>query len=134
MAEVLREHRRDLLRRQAPGLAGGWMFPAPKSGTLRRRGTLSKAYAKCLEAAGITRLFTIHGMRYTFTDLLRLADVDPVVRRSLVGHVTERMQHHYSSVALAEKRAAVAGVYQLVPLAGSAAKSGGIGGDANATR
>jgi integrase len=134
LAEVLREHRRDLLRRQAPGLADGWMFPAPKSGTLRRHGTLAKAYAKCMEEAGITRKFTIHGMRYTFTDLLRLADVDPVVRRALVGHVTERMQHHYSSVALAEKRAAVAGVYQLVPLAGFAPKSGGTGGDANATR
>jgi hypothetical protein len=35
LAAVLREHRRDLLRRQAPGLAGGWMFPSPKLGTLR---------------------------------------------------------------------------------------------------
>jgi integrase len=136
LAAVLREHRRDLLRRQAPGLADGWMFPAlmlGTLGTLRRQGPLAKAYAKCLDTVGITRRFTIHGMGYTFTDLTRLADVAPVVRRSLVGHVTERMQHHYSSVALAEKRAAVADVYGLAPLTGFSAKSGERGGDSGPT-
>lgn len=29
---------------------------------------------------------------YTFTDLVRLANVDAVVRRALTGHVTEEMQ------------------------------------------
>ena len=29
----------------------------------------------------VTKRFTIHGMRYTFTDLVRLANVDAVVRR-----------------------------------------------------
>jgi hypothetical protein len=73
-------------------------------------------------------------MRYTFTDLTRLADVEPVVRRSLVGHVTERMQRHYSHVGLAEKHAAVAGVYQLVALTGSAAEGGDSGGDSSAMK
>ena len=44
--------------------------------------------------------FTLHGLRYTFTDLVRLANVDAVVRRALTGHVTEEMQRHYSTVGM----------------------------------
>jgi hypothetical protein len=54
-------------------------------------------------------------MRYTFTDLVRRANVDAVVRRALTCHVTERMQRHYSHVGNDEKRAALAGVLRLVP-------------------
>ncbi|MFN0252735.1 MAG: hypothetical protein ACKV2T_38025 [Kofleriaceae bacterium] len=38
--------------------------------------------AKCLELAGITKRLTVHGLRYTFTDLVRRANVDAVVRRA----------------------------------------------------
>lgn len=131
LAEILRQHRRDLLRQQNPGLAAGWMFPTQR-GTLRGRGALDKAWKVCLKAAGITRRFTIHGARYTFTDLTRRANVDAVVRRALVGHVTEAMQQHYSHVALDEKRAAVAGVHRLVPLAAELKPaSGDLGGDSS---
>jgi hypothetical protein len=58
--------------------------------------------------------FTLHGLRYTFTDLVRLANVDAVVRRALTGHVTEEMQRHYSTVGMEEKRAAVAGVLKVL--------------------
>jgi integrase len=57
----------------------------------------------------------VHGLRYTFNDLVRRANVDPIVRRALLGHVTEEMQRHYSNVGLDEKRAAVAGVIAMVP-------------------
>ena len=77
--------------------------------------------------AKIARRFTLHGLRYTFTDLVRRANVDAVVRRALTGHVTEEMQQHYSNVGMDEKRAAVAGVIRLVP-AGSAHAGGGTGG------
>jgi hypothetical protein len=40
--------------------------------------------------------------------------VDAVVTKSLTGHVTEQMREHYSSVDLAEKRVALAGVARLV--------------------
>jgi integrase len=43
---------------------------------------MDAAWAKCLEIAGITKHFTLHGLRYTFTDLVRLANVDAVVRRA----------------------------------------------------
>ena len=78
--------------------------------------SLDRAWAKCLEHAGITKRFTVHGLRYTFTDLVRRANVDAVVRRALTGHVTEQMQRHYSTVGLDEKRAAIAGVLRLCRL------------------
>jgi hypothetical protein len=61
---------------------------------------------------------SVHGMRYTFTDLVRRANVAAVVRRALTGHVTVEMQRHDSHVSLDEKRAAVAGVLKLVPTGG----------------
>ncbi|HSD88929.1 MAG TPA: hypothetical protein VLB44_15485, partial [Kofleriaceae bacterium] len=82
------------------------MFPSA-TGTLRTPNTLDFAKQKCLELAGIDRRFTIHGCRYSFTDLTRLAKVDAVTRRALTGHVTEQMQRHYSSVDVAEKREAM---------------------------
>lgn len=82
---------------------------------MRVPSSLYKAWDRCLEIIGVGRRFTVHGMRYTFTDLVRLADVDAVVRRELTGHVTEEMQRHYSRVGIDEKRAALAGVLRLVP-------------------
>ena len=114
LAAALDEHRAMLLADQAPGLAEGWMFPS-SAGTLRVPSSLYKAWRRCMEATGIEKRFTVHGMRYTFTDLVRRAKVDAVVRRALTGHVTERMQRHYSHVGNDEKRAALAGVLRLVP-------------------
>jgi integrase len=114
LAEILREHRQRMLREQAKGLETGWMFPSTE-GTLRTPNSLDRAWAKCLKHAKITKRFTVHGLRYTFTDLVRRANVDAVVRRALTGHVTEEMQRHYSTVGLDEKRAAIAGVLRLVP-------------------
>ena len=78
-------------------------FARPQSGT------------RCLELAKIGKRFTVHGLRYTFADLVHRANVDVVVRRALTGHVTEEMQRKYSTVGLDEKRAAVAEVIRLVP-------------------
>jgi integrase len=114
LAEVLKAHRRRMLAEQVPGLSSGWMFPS-STGTLRTPSSVDKAWDRCLELAKIGKRFTVHGLRYTFTDLVRRANVDAVVRRALTGHVTEEMQRKYSTVGLDEKRAAVAGVIRLVP-------------------
>ena len=90
------------------------MFPSA-AGRLRTPNSLDRAWAKCLAHAKIAKRFTAHGLRYTFTDLVRRANVDAVVRRALTGHVTEEMQRHYSTVGMDEKRAAIAGVLRLVP-------------------
>jgi integrase len=75
LAEILREHRMLLLRTQAKGLAEGRMFPSAE-GTLRTPNSLDRAWAKCLAHAKLTKRFTVHGLRYTFTDLVRRANVD----------------------------------------------------------
>lgn len=125
LAEILRDHRQRMLREQAKGLETGWMFPSTE-GTLRTPNSLDRAWAKCLKHAKITKRFTVHGLRYTFTDLVRRANVDAVVRRALTGHVTEEMQRHYSTVGLDEKRAAIAGVLRLVPIERSGGVEGGV--------
>jgi integrase len=84
------------------------MFPSD-AGTLRTPNSLDRPLAKCLEAAGVKHHFTVHGIRYTFTDLIRLSNADAVVRRALTGHVTQEMQQHYSHVGTEEKRAVIAG-------------------------
>lgn len=115
LAEILDLHRKVLLANQAPGFERGFMFPSER-GTFRTANSLDRAWTACKKLAGITKRFTVHGLRYTFTDLVRRANVDAVVRRALTGHVTEEMQRHYSTVGLDEKRAAVAGILKLVPL------------------
>jgi len=46
--------------------------------------------------------FTVHGLRYTFTELIRLSNADAVVGRALTGHVTQEMQHysHVGSIVI----------------------------------
>lgn len=48
------------------------------------------------------------------TDLLRLAAVDQVTASALIGHDTERMRRHYSTVRPEEARAAGDRIVQLV--------------------
>jgi integrase len=98
---------------KAPGVEEGWCFPS-EVGTLRTPGGLWKAWRICKTEAGIQGRFTVHGLRRTFNDLTRRAGVDGIVIRSLTGHVTEKMRGHYSTVALEEKRRAVAGVVALI--------------------
>jgi integrase len=78
LAEILRAHRMRLPKTHANGLAERWMFPSTE-GTLRTPNSLDRAWAKCLKHAKITKRFTVHGLRYTFTDLVRRANVDAVV-------------------------------------------------------
>lgn len=116
LAAVLREHRERLEEDDAPGFELGWMFPS-EAGTLRTPNSMDRAWTNCLEAAKVKRRFTLHGLRYTFTDLIRLSKADAVVRRALTGHVTQEMQDHYSSVGTEEKRAAIAGALKLLATA-----------------
>jgi integrase len=80
-----------------------------------------------LKDANVTERFTVHGLRRTFNDLTRRAGVDPVVIKTLTGHVTEKMRTHHSTVGLDEKVVAAASVHRIVSLG-----SGDAGGDATA--
>ena len=58
---------------------------------------------------------TIHGLRRTATDLLRRAAVDPVTAKAIIGHTTDRMREHYSTVGTDEARGIGARLVSLVP-------------------
>jgi integrase len=114
LLEILRDHRKRFAVKPAPGVGEGWVFLSDV-GTLRTPGSLVKAWQACAKAAGVTTRFTVHGLRRTFNDLARRGGVDAVVTKAITGHVTEEMREHYSSVDLAEKRAAMVSVMRLVP-------------------
>jgi hypothetical protein len=71
------------------------------------------------EAIELGYTFTQKGMRRTFNDLARAAKVEAIVTRSISGHLTERMQHHYSTVRPEEQRASIARVIELLRYANS---------------
>jgi integrase len=89
------------------------LFPA-RTGGFRSRSCLDKPFADVCKTAGITHAFTPRGMRRTFQDLARAAEVHDVVTRSISGHATTRMHEHYSTAAANEQRTAVAKVIDLV--------------------
>jgi len=75
---------------------------------------LNKPFAAVSGAIGLGYAFTQRGMRRTFNDLMRAAEVEAIVTRSISGHLTERMQDHYSTVTGAEQRASIAKVIALM--------------------
>jgi integrase len=87
-----------------PSILGGYRSPS----------VLNKPFADVAEAIGLGKRFTQRGMRRTFNDLARAAQVEGLVTRSISGHLTEQMQHHYSTVAPEEQRAGIAKVLRLV--------------------
>ena len=48
----------------------------------------------------LNKKFTPRGMRRTFNDLARVANVEALVTKSISGHLTDRMREHYSTVQL----------------------------------
>src|SRR5215207_1950320 len=61
-------------------------------------------------AIGLNKRFTQRGLRRTFNDLARAAQVEGVVTKSIPGHLTARMRERYSTVASVEQRASIARV------------------------
>ena len=92
------------------GLAEGWIFPsrsAKGTGPVYGTASLRKAWEKALAASKLDEdRFTVHGLRRTFNDLLRLAEVDETTKGALTAQ-TQRMREHYSTVAVEEFRAAL---------------------------
>jgi integrase len=89
------------------------LFPA-LTGSFRAPTVLNKPFATVSEAIALGYAFTQRGMRRTFNDLMRTAQVEAIVTRSISGHLTERMQDHYSTVSGAEQRASIAKVIDLM--------------------
>ncbi len=88
------------------------LFPSV-TGRFRSPSVLNGPFADVVETLGLGKAFTQRGMRRTFQDLARAADMAAIVTRSISGHATERMQDHYSTVNAGEQRASIAKVISL---------------------
>ncbi len=124
LAKAMKEHRRQIVADQHPSLKGGLCFSA-SNGALLTHGRLYAKNRVVLTNAGIAKRVTIHGLRRTVTDLLRIAQVDHVTAAALIGHDSDRMRKHYSTVRADEARDAGDRVVQLVVNAGQNGRSSG---------
>jgi len=88
------------------------LFPSVNGG-FRSPSVLNKPFADVAEQVGLGKKFTQRGLRRTFNDLARAAQVHDVVTRSISGHLTERMQVHYSTAHGSEQRDGIARVIEL---------------------
>ncbi len=128
LALALRAHRRRLMalkpgKRERAGYEQGWCFATAARerddegrpvAALRYTTSMAKAIRRWCEVAKITRVVSPHDLRRTFVDLLREAGADAVVEHALVGHASEEMRGHYSTVRDDEASKAVASVVRLV--------------------
>ena len=98
---LLRWHVETQLRTPAQR-ASDLLFPALHGG-FRTRNVLDKPFRLVAKKIELRKHLTPRGMRRTFQDLCRAAQVSDLVTRSISGHATESMQRHYSTVALDEQ-------------------------------
>lgn len=92
------------------------LFPSVDGG-FRAASVLNKPFKIVAEEIGLGKKFTQRGLRRTFQDLARTAQVSDLVTRSISGHQTSQMQHHYSTVMPDEQRSALARVTELAKVA-----------------
>ena len=111
--EVLRWHMETQLttpEQQASEL----LFPAPHDGGYLNEHCLREPFKAVGALIRLKFRFTPRGMRRSFNDLARVANVESLVTRSISGHATEQMRAHYSTVQPTEQRASIGRVLQLV--------------------
>lgn len=112
-----------MLRLHVTELAGAaadsdLLFPS-KRGGFRSRSCLDKPFREVAAAIGLTYRVSPKAMRRTCQNLMRAAaSVKDVVTRSISGHATEAMQHHYSTVADQEQREALARLTEIMSRGG----------------
>ena len=132
LRKALEAQRRWLFDVRHPGLTSGLVFPAsPRqavAGASRRkasdvswyrsRSCLDKALVLVCEKAAVPQL-SPHALRRSFEKLLRRAEVDGLVRRSLAGWASTDAQEIYTDVDAEDRAAALGSVVQLVKEEGS---------------
>jgi hypothetical protein len=101
--DVLREHVASL---EGPMASSVYLFPSITGG-LRSRSALDKPFRDVTRALKWDLRVTPRAMRRTFNDLARKAKVHDLVTRAISGHLTERMQRHYSTAQRDEMLTAV---------------------------
>ena len=91
------------------------LFPS-YLGSLHAPSVLDKPFQAVAKAVGLGKHLSVRGMRRTYQDLARAAEIKDVVTRSISGHATETMQRHYSTVSQEEQRAGLAKVVSILRL------------------
>ena len=110
-----------ILRRHVENLPTGkqedsdLLFPSCLGG-LRSPSTLDKPFQDVVDALKLTKRITPRGMRRTFQDIARAAEIGDVVTRAVSGHATEAMQQRYSTVAPEEMRESIGKVISLAKM------------------
>jgi hypothetical protein len=129
LTQILRWHVDNLsegLMRQS-----NLLFPSTTGG-FRSPTALAKPFEDVCRHLKLAKRITPKGMRRTFQDLARRAQVEGLVQRSICGHLTEEMTELYSSVGQDEVRAAMEKVVSLAGyrelLAYGAGGKGGLDG------
>ena len=114
LLEILRDHRRWMVRTQHEGLSTGLIFPAD-NGSFRMSGSLHKPLDLAAEAAGIPVKVTPQVLRRTFNTLMvEHIEPDRIVLRSQMGHSSEKLTERYSGVSAESKLEAVNALQRLV--------------------
>lgn len=89
------------------------LFPAI-NGKFRTPSVLNKPIKDVAERIGLPYALSQRGMRRTFQDLARAAQVSDLVTRSVSGHATAQMQTLYSSVSSTEQREGLSRVLRVI--------------------
>lgn len=89
------------------------LFPNDFGG-FRAGSVLTKPFRDVAQHIGLKHDFTARGMRRTFQDLARKAQVEALVQRSICGHSTEKMQEYYSTVGPDEQRDSLRRVFRVI--------------------
>jgi integrase len=112
LLDVLRWHV-DTQLRPGPQQESDLLFPSEIAG-FRSRSCLDKPFADVAKATDLRKHISPRGMRRTFQDLARAAEIGDVVTRSISGHATEEMQRRYSTVSPVEQQKSLARVLRLM--------------------
>jgi integrase len=107
LLEALDAHLRAQGYDNVARLPTGLVFPPMKTGKSRSGSFLTPHLRRICQRAGIEIRFTQHGLRRTANNLRRILGIDGTVIRSEMGHCSEKMTEHYSSVAASERKASM---------------------------
>lgn len=111
VVEILKWHVETQLTREQ--LRSELLFPSEVGG-FRAGSCLKKPFRDVSDAMQLGYPLTPRGMRRTFQDLARAAQVQDLVTRSVSGHTTDSMQRLYSTVAPAEQRESLTRVFRVI--------------------
>jgi integrase len=86
--------------------ASDLLFPSVLGG-FRSPTVLNKPFADVAERIGLGKKFTQRGLRRTFNDLARAAEIESIVTKKISGHQTDAMVERYSTVRAEEQQGAI---------------------------